>query len=299
MTSALRRGPVACACGRGCPPSLTRSPACSPSLAHSLSRLLTVTRSLPLPPAHRHSLTPPPACSPPPAVRSNHPGSPLLEEGPWGRGVLRTHGAAAGVLWSGGGASEDGARPFVDLRAFADGTHERRLWRGAVGCYDALKDVLTPKAAAQLAPDAVARGAELVLISIRQTQTEPPSVRLRAVDADSAAMASADPTTDESRIDTSAVLATLTAPDHPQPALRGVSKSLLKYERSDGVALSGTLYTPAGYDAAVDGPLPTILWAYPREFKSKASAGQASIPSHLSSSPLPCTHLIHTCTPRA
>ena len=61
---------------------------------------------------------------------------------------------------------------------------------------------------------------------------------------------------------------------------KGVNKALIKYERADGVALSGTLYTPAGYDADVDGPLPTILWAYPREFKSAASAGQVRGSEH-------------------
>ena len=71
--------------------------------------------------------------------------------------------------------------------------------------------------------------------------------------------------------DSSEVLATLSDPPHPQPALLGAKKELIKYERDDGVALTGTLHTPAGWTEA-DGPLPTILWAYPREFKSKASA---------------------------
>lgn len=39
------------------------------------------------------------------------------------------------------------------------------------------------------------------------------------------------------------------------------------------------LYTPSGYDPARDGPLPTVLWAYPREFKSSASASQARSPA--------------------
>lgn len=29
-----------------------------------------------------------------------------------------------------------------------------------------------------------------------------------------------------------------------------------------------------GYDPARDGPLPTLLWAYPREYKNKEAAGQ-------------------------
>jgi len=34
------------------------------------------------------------------------------------------------------------------------------------------------------------------------------------------------------------------------------------------------LYPPPGYDAKRDGPLPTIMWAYPREFNSAEAAGQ-------------------------
>jgi hypothetical protein len=51
-----------------------------------------------------------------------------------------------------------------------------------------------------------------------------------------------------------------------------MQKEVLRYKRSDGVDLTGTLYLPPGYDAARDGPLPTILWAYPREYKSKVSS---------------------------
>ena len=43
----------------------------------------------------------------------------------------------------------------------------------------------------------------------------------------------------------------------------------MRYKRDDGVDLTATLYLPPGHDPARDGPLPTILWAYPREYKSK------------------------------
>jgi dipeptidyl aminopeptidase/acylaminoacyl peptidase len=48
---------------------------------------------------------------------------------------------------------------------------------------------------------------------------------------------------------------------------------VLKYTREDGVALAADLYLPPGYKKE-DGPLPTLLWAYPVEYKSKANAGQ-------------------------
>jgi dipeptidyl aminopeptidase/acylaminoacyl peptidase len=59
----------------------------------------------------------------------------------------------------------------------------------------------------------------------------------------------------------------------PYPSLQGVQKTLLSYPRADGVKLSGTLYLPKGYKKQ-DGPLPVLIWAYPREFKSLAAAGQ-------------------------
>ena len=41
--------------------------------------------------------------------------------------------------------------------------------------------------------------------------------------------------------------------------------------------LTATLYLPPGYDQAKDGPLPCLLWAYPREFKSKVRTAAASL----------------------
>ena len=46
------------------------------------------------------------------------------------------------------------------------------------------------------------------------------------------------------------------------------------YARSDGVDLTGDLYLPKGYDAKKDGPLPVLIWAYPREFNSASDAAQ-------------------------
>ena len=51
-----------------------------------------------------------------------------------------------------------------------------------------------------------------------------------------------------------------------------VKKELIKYERNDGVPLSGTLYYPLGYKPGKR--YPTIVWAYPREYTSKEIAGQ-------------------------
>lgn len=61
---------------------------------------------------------------------------------------------------------------------------------------------------------------------------------------------------------------------HPYPQLAHLKKEIIRYMRSDGVQLTANLYLPPGYDPAKEGPLPTLLWAYPREFKNKDNAGQ-------------------------
>lgn len=61
------------------------------------------------------------------------------------------------------------------------------------------------------------------------------------------------------------------------PQLADLQKEIIRYTRSDGVELNGTLYLPPGYDAERDGPLPALLWAYPREFKSKVSAVHVAV----------------------
>lgn len=65
----------------------------------------------------------------------------------------------------------------------------------------------------------------------------------------------------------------LTSFSDPYPSLKGVQKTLLSYPRKDGIKLSATLYLPKDYKKE-SGPLPVLIWAYPREFKSLAAAGQ-------------------------
>ena len=67
---------------------------------------------------------------------------------------------------------------------------------------------------------------------------------------------------------------TLTNFSDPYPQLRGVNKQKITYKREDGVALTGDLYLPKGYDPKRDGKLPVILWAYPAEYNSAADAAQ-------------------------
>jgi dipeptidyl aminopeptidase/acylaminoacyl peptidase len=63
---------------------------------------------------------------------------------------------------------------------------------------------------------------------------------------------------------------------NPFVPLEKVYKEVIKYKRSDGLELSGTLYLPVGYDRSKKEKLPMIMWAYPKEFKDKSSAGQST-----------------------
>ncbi|MGK6352570.1 alpha/beta hydrolase family protein [Parapedobacter sp. DT-150] len=65
----------------------------------------------------------------------------------------------------------------------------------------------------------------------------------------------------------------------PYPSLKSVQKQLLSYPRKDSLMLSATLYLPADFKKG-DAPLPVLIWAYPREFKTKAAAGQVKGSAH-------------------
>jgi dipeptidyl aminopeptidase/acylaminoacyl peptidase len=75
----------------------------------------------------------------------------------------------------------------------------------------------------------------------------------------------------------------------PAPQLRGVTRKLVRYKRADGVPLSLTLYLPAGYKAGQR--LPAVLWAYPREYVSAATAGQVSGSPYRFTTPAGASHL--------
>ena len=69
-------------------------------------------------------------------------------------------------------------------------------------------------------------------------------------------------------------LTQLTFFENPFKSIQDVDKQVITYKRDDGLELSGTLYLPIGYDKESGEKMPMIIWAYPEEFKDKASAGQ-------------------------
>ncbi len=66
----------------------------------------------------------------------------------------------------------------------------------------------------------------------------------------------------------------LTQFENPFSSIQNVHKEVIKYNREDGLELSGTLYLPTNYKEGKKYPM--IMWAYPREFKDKSSAGQST-----------------------
>jgi len=72
----------------------------------------------------------------------------------------------------------------------------------------------------------------------------------------------------------------ITAFKNPFAAMADVHKETLEYTREDGLPLSATLYLPADYDTTSGEKLPMIMWAYPREYKDRASAGQVTASSN-------------------
>ena len=58
-----------------------------------------------------------------------------------------------------------------------------------------------------------------------------------------------------------------------------VEQQQVNFQRADGTRLSGTLYLPKGFHRA-QGPLPTLIWAYPREYESQQDL-EAALPHPL------------------
>jgi len=65
----------------------------------------------------------------------------------------------------------------------------------------------------------------------------------------------------------------------PQPIMRTVKKELVTYKRPDGVEMSFTLYLPPEYKPGTR--LPTVIWAYPREYEDSAAADAVAVTGSL------------------
>jgi dipeptidyl aminopeptidase/acylaminoacyl peptidase len=182
------------------------------------------------------------------------------------------------LLMQGAGASDDGDRPFLSVFDTVSGSHQR-LWQSSPPQFETILTILDED------PET---GFPKTCLITRQTPKENPNFYLldlaltkeqymqhdesiKDVHTPAADLASRLPATTHNRS-----LRTITTFPHPAPELKHVQREIVYYQRADGVRLNGSLYLPPGYDAVRDGPLPVLMWAYPREFKSAEFAGQAS-----------------------
>lgn len=170
--------------------------------------------------------------------RYNDPGTPATTLNERGLSVLLTNGDGTSLFLVGDGASPEGDRPFLD--SFDLPTRRTtRLFRSREPYYERPVELLD-------------QGGGL-LLTRREAADEPPNYFVRDLD--------------------DGTLRQVTSFPHPTPELVGVTKELIRYEREDGVGLTGILYLPRGYEVGAY-RLPMVVWAYPREFKSADAAGQ-------------------------
>ena len=173
--------------------------------------------------------------------RYNNPGFYMTTRNSFGQQVLLIADKGKTLYLTGQGASAEGDRPFIDKYDLKTG-NTTRLWRSEAPFYETISDFIN-----------IDKG---LVLTVRQSVTEVPNYFIRDLKK--------------------GTLQQVTKFGNPYPQLAGVHKELVTYKRNDGVDLSFTLYLPSGYDKAKDGPLPTILWAYPREFNDPSMAGQVS-----------------------
>lgn len=172
----------------------------------------------------------------------NDPGSPVTElDEATGYQLIRTTNNGRSLFFRGTGASPEGNRPFLRIMNLDSG-ETTELFRSEAPYHESILNLLDIEN-------------NLVLMQ-RQSPTEPPSLFLRNL--------------------VTGDLTQLTHTPHPYPEFADITREPIEYHRADGVPLSAILYLPAGYDAERDGPLPTLIWAYPREFRSGDTAGQRS-----------------------
>jgi dipeptidyl aminopeptidase/acylaminoacyl peptidase len=141
------------------------------------------------------------------------------------------------IYLSGAGSSPQGDHPFLD-RMNLKTLKVERLWQCQDPAYETFVDF-----------DGKSR---TKFITSYETKTDPPNYYLYDLKTKKRTA--------------------LTDFKDPAPQLTGIRKERITYKRADGIELSGTLYLPPGYK---DGTrLPVVIWAYPMEYDSAATASQ-------------------------
>jgi dipeptidyl aminopeptidase/acylaminoacyl peptidase len=175
--------------------------------------------------------------------RYHSPGRPVTERNTQGFPVLRVTADGGGIYFFSPGATPAGDQPFVGVMPVAGGT-EKIVWRSAAKSYG----------------DPVSLLADGKVLVRQESETTPPNYFTATLSQSG---------------DAAAQLTQVTSFPNPYAGHKLPSKQLLKYKRADGVELTATLWLPAGYDKS-QGPLPTLMEAYPAEFKTRSAASQVA-----------------------
>ena len=142
----------------------------------------------------------------------------------------------------GDGFSEEGIKPFVDKYNVKTKFSERLYHADGVSTYEDLSFAIDIK-----------KG---LLLSRIESKSDYPNYFLRNI--------------------STGELKPVTKFVNPFKAMQNVHKEVINYKRDDGLDLSATLYLPVGYDHGKKEKLPMVMWAYPREYKDKNTAGQVT-----------------------
>jgi len=170
-----------------------------------------------------------------------NPGSPVTEKNKFGRDAIITIDNGTKLLMNNtAGSSPKGDLPF--LAKFDLSTKQNEIiWRCSEGTYEFVVDVIDPN--------------NLILLTRKESQKDVPNYFIKDLKSGMADKA-------------------VTSFTNPYPQLEGVTKQKISYKRADSVDLTGDLYLPKNYNKDKDGPLPVLMWAYPREFNSASDAAQ-------------------------
>ncbi|SCY00743.1 Dipeptidyl aminopeptidase/acylaminoacyl peptidase [Nonlabens sp. Hel1_33_55] len=167
------------------------------------------------------------------------PGNFVTTKNEFGNSVLQLDGDMAYLM--GDGYSDEGQFPFVDQMNLKTGS-TKRIYKSQ---YTDKKESLV---------ESLDMDKGLVLVRI-EGPTEYPNYYIRDIKKKNK-------------------LNQISFFENPFSGLQNVHKELVTYKRDDGVDLSATLYLPPNYDMKKKEKLPMLVWAYPREYKDAASAGQ-------------------------
>ena len=176
--------------------------------------------------------------------RYHDPGTPVEESNAAGKPVMQRTSDGKGIYFRSLGASPEGDKPFLSAMNAANG-EAKQLWQSSAPNYEIPAAVLDPAA-----------GTVMVR---RESQEQSPNYYIQKIGGAAAEQVTFFP--------------------NPYGSGPLPKKQVLHYKRSDGVDLSANLYLPPGYKPS-DGPLPTLIEAYPTEYKTRAAAGQVTGSPH-------------------